>query len=124
MEGNSSQQATNIYNLEVVFDPKSSFNYHFSYTRKILFYYFQYQSQDGAAAVSRGHSYFKDFITNYRWLITDLLFVGCPEPLFTQNAMDMLQQTCRFIVNSLHTRKEWHLSRAFLCVSSHRRELH
>lgn len=31
---NTSQPATTIYKLEVVFDPKSAFNYHFSYTGK------------------------------------------------------------------------------------------
>lgn len=29
---NTSQPTTNTYDLEVVFDPKSAFNYHFSYS--------------------------------------------------------------------------------------------
>lgn len=38
---NTSQPATTIYKLEVVFDPESTFNYHFSYAggkKKILSY--------------------------------------------------------------------------------------
>lgn len=58
LDDNTSQAATNIYNLEVVFDPKSAFNYHVRYTGK-KYYHFQNKANSG------GCSYFKASITNY-----------------------------------------------------------
>lgn len=46
---NTSQPATNTYDLEVVFDPKSAFNYHFSYAGKKMILSFPEYSEDTSA---------------------------------------------------------------------------
>lgn len=57
---NTSHPATTIYKLEIVFDPKSAFNYHFSYAgEKKRFNHIQDTANLG------GWSYFKACGTNY-----------------------------------------------------------